>query len=376
MARYLVLGDIHGCKEYIDSLEANRVFDGIDGLLFTGDIGGYGPDPAYCYEYLINLKRRFEGEGKVFKGSKGNHEIGFEERLTNPEVQLTGEGFSETAEIGFVSQAEQLFGSDVCTVVEGQKTINASVIRRILVDGWADRLRSGNNNILNQNYVEELRKKTLESIISKIEPNATGWRRRSLVQSTLRSAVQQSLKFLPEYSDLLEKEKRLNRAVEILSFIVNLPYETKVGRVKIMHTFAKSNDKKAGLIRAKYVVDDTQLGYMNRVTEALKGHPLEPERYVKPSEIFDSSVFDDCDVLILGHVHSSSQYKSRGKRIIMTNSPFPRDGKGIRAPVLYYDGGLTERKDFKYNFSETERKLKETNPRFLKQIELYRSAKR
>ena len=119
-----------------------------------------------------------------------------------------------------------------------------------------------------------------------------------------------------------------------------------------------------------------QLAYANRVMEASKKSKMDRKRYLTDDEVFDSDLFQDCDVLILGHVHSSDNYIRGNKRIIMANSPFPRDGLGIRAPVLIYQGGLIRRKTLEYNFEETARKLKATNPRFLEQIELYRRVPR
>lgn len=324
----LVLGDIHGCKEYLDALLAKGEFDDIGGLFATGDIGGYGPDSLYCYQFLMDLKKRLESEGKIFRVVRGNHEDALELRLTHPEVGISD--ISKTAEIGVLLAIEQMFGKGVCKErANGEKILDSKVVRKVLLEDWNQRLKMGNLDVINPNYLREIRAKFTDPV---------------------KYAVQvELLKNLPE----------------VLSFIVNLPKVEKVGRVKIMHT-ADINGKKDA-----YVMGKEQLAYANKVMGASKKSKMDRKRYLTDDEVFDSDLFQDCDVLILGHVHSSDNYIKGNKRIIMANSPFPRDGLGIRAPVLTYQGGLIRRRNLEYNFEETERKLEASNPRFLEQIKLY-----
>jgi len=330
----VVLGDIHGCREYLDALLANGEFENIGGLLATGDIGGYGPDSLYCYQFLIDLKKKLESEGKIFRVVRGNHEDALELRLTHPEVGVSG--ISKTADIGVLLAIEQMFGKGVCKEkTKGEKVLDSKVVRRILLEDWNQRLKAGNLNIVNPDYLNEIKTKCVDNPA--------------------------------KYAGQLDLLKNLPN---VLSFIVNLPKEERIGRVKIRHT-ADINGKTDA-----YVMGKEQLAYANRVMEASKKSKMDRKRYLTDDEVFDSDLFQDCDVLILGHVHSSDNYIRGNKRIIMANSPFPRDGLGIRAPVLIYQGGLIRRKDLEYNFEETKRKLKDINPRFLEQIELYRRVPR
>ena len=320
MARYLVLGDIHGDKRYLDILEAGRVFERLDGVLATGDIGGYGPDSFDCYRFLMNLKRKFEADGKIFKAVRGNHEDYLELKLQNPEIPLAGEGVSKPAEIGILLTIGQFFGEDVCRKVDGELALYGAKINSILKSDWQARLRSGNKDILNPGY-----------------------------------------------------SKKYTELPEVLSFIVNLPEEERIGRAKLMHSVRVKSGKERKL---KYVMGEEQLKYMDAVSQHSKKRNFDRKRCLTPDQVFESGVFDDCDVLFLGHTHTSDVYRRDGKRIVMVNSPFRRDG-GTGAPVLIYDGGLVCRKDLEYDFKETERKLREVNPKFLEnQVELYRSVKR
>lgn len=317
MARYLVLGDIHGCKEYLDVV--SRFIEGVDGVLATGDIGGYGPDSLYCYEFMRKLKSRLIKEGKVFKAIRGNHEDALELKLQNPEIPL--EGVSKAAEIGIILTISQFFGEEICRRSDKGLTLNGAKIRSVLKEDWRERLKEGNEDILNPGF-----------------------------------------------------SKKYTELAGILDFIVNLPEEERVGKAKLMHTVSvQVGDEK----KPKYVMGEEQLKYMDAVNQSSKKRNFDRKRCLTPDKVFDSGVFSDCDVLFLGHTHTSDVYRRDGKRIVMANSPFPRDGKGIRAPVLIYDGGLICRKDLEYDFSETERKLKMVNPKFLEdQVELYREVKR
>lgn len=317
MAKYLVLGDIHGCMEYLQAV--SRLIDNVDGVLATGDIGGYGPDSLYCYEFMRKLKSRLTKEGRVFKAVRGNHEDALELKLQNPEIPL--EGVSRAAETGIILTISQIFGEDICRKSDKGLTLNGAKIRNILKPDWQERLKAGDKDILNPGYSHK-------------------------------------------YTEL----------PEILYFILNLPEEERIGQVKLMHTVnVQVGDER----RPKYVMGEEQLKYMDAVNQASKKRNFDRKRCLTPDQVFKSGVFSDCDVLFLGHTHTSDVYRRDNKRIVMANSPFPRDGKGTRAPVLIYNGGLICRRDLEYDFRETEKKLRRVNPKFLEdQVELYRGVKR
>ncbi len=368
MAKYLVLGDVHGCREYLDTMLAVGAFENIDGVLATGDIGGYGPDSLYCYQFLMDLKKRFEAEGKVFKAVRGNHEEALEKQIMNPDVDV--DGIRKTAKAGILQALEQMLGKDVCKEEEDEKVLDSRVVRSILFDDWYERLNGGNVDIVNPNYIQDIQERVTQKVTEKVVPQAAGWKRKNVIGSAVRSVIEQTFNFLPEYASMCEQIELLRKLPEVLSFIVNLPREDKVGNVKMMHTVQVDGKKDP------YVMGEEQLAYMNKVRGFLGKQKMDKNNYLTDSEVFASGVFDDCNVLILGHMHSSDIYRNEGKTILMANSPFPRDGLGVRAPILIYDGGLITRKDHKYNFAETERKLRTANPRFLEQIELYRKVTR
>lgn len=378
MARYIILGDIHGCREYIDAVSPfieNLLWrSNFDGVLIPGDIGGYGPDSKYCYLRIIELKKRLETSGKVCKIAKGNHEDDLELRFTSPEIPATKEGGSETEEIGLLLTIADLCGKEVCHQSEsGEWIFNPKALRGMLVEDWNSRLKKGDKDIIVPTYLQDLRKRTGERIKSRIVPVSGGFWRKDIAASTLDSVVDQSFNYLNEYKFVIEQEERMKVLPEILYFIANLQEEERAGDIKIKHTVRRKEDGKS-----LYVVGESQLGYLNKVMQKSKGHPLESSRYVVSDQVLNSDVFNDCNVLILGHLHDSNTYKKGNKKIIMANSPFPRDGKGIRGTITTYDSvkGTIKNEDIYYDFEATKKKLEKLNPRFLRQVELYRSVPR
>lgn len=378
MAKYIILGDIHGCKEYVDAVSPFMDHllwrSDFDGVLIPGDVGGYGPDSVPCYIFVMDLKKRLEAKGKVCKVTKGNHEADLEFRFTSPEIPATKEGGSETEEIGLLLTIADLCGKEVCYLSEsGEWNFNPKALRSMLVDDWHARLKTGNRDIIAPNYLQDLRKRVGERIKGKIIPVSGGFWRKDIVGSTLDSVVDKSFNYLDEYKFVMEQEERIKILPEVLYFIVNLQEEEKVEDIKVEHTIRRKEDGKP-----VYVVGESQLGYLNKVMQVSKGHPLESSRYLMKDQVFNSDAFNDCNVLVLGHMHDSNVYKKGNKKIIMANSSFPRDGKGIRGPLTTYDSvkGTVRNEDIYYDFETTEKKLERLNPRFLRQVKLYGSVPR
>ena len=72
--RYLVLTDIHGNLEALDSCLADARHRGFDQTLVLGDIVGYGPDPNGVVERILSLKPR-----AVVRGNHDKVACGIEE---------------------------------------------------------------------------------------------------------------------------------------------------------------------------------------------------------------------------------------------------------------------------------------------------------
>ena len=71
MARRLVIGDVHGCRETLKGLlEKKMKISREDRLFFLGDYIDRGPDSKGVLDYLIDLKEN--GYSTVF--IRGNHE--------------------------------------------------------------------------------------------------------------------------------------------------------------------------------------------------------------------------------------------------------------------------------------------------------------
>ena len=55
MARYGVLGDIHGNREALEAVLARLDAEGISRLLCVGDIVGYNADPDECVAVAVDV---------------------------------------------------------------------------------------------------------------------------------------------------------------------------------------------------------------------------------------------------------------------------------------------------------------------------------
>ena len=374
---YLGIGDIHGCKEFVDVIPG--FLDSVDGLLCTGDVGGYGPDSLHCYEKMMEFQKRLESQGKLCKIVQGNHEEGLVTALKYAGIPMKGIA-SSTAQAGFNLEAGQLFGHEV---LKEDGSLDAKKIKEILVKNWDEELANGNRRVIRASYLADLERKLAEGVIEAITPNVEGFRKENIVQSSIEQSFK-SRKARQNYIALHEREQQLQRAVNILQFIVNLKreevFESDGEVVGVSHTFYRDD-------QPLYVVGPEQLAYMDKFYERINGsgHKMNRKAVISEKEVFKSRIFDNVDTWFFGHVHSSDEYlgtnEADGKRIVMLPSPFPRDGKGTRAPLTFYHTGRgrknnVERVNLKYNHRETERKLKRDNPKFLKQIQDWRSVSR
>ncbi|MDP4012346.1 MAG: metallophosphoesterase family protein [Candidatus Nanoarchaeia archaeon] len=371
----LILGDTHACIEGYDSTEPFLYL--VEGLLFTGDVGGYGPDERDSYLRIMEWQKEFTTSDKETGGVKGNHEKLIENMLESgsglergdysikEQSGVTGAGSGRGVELA----AEQLCGKDIWDFnSDGKQVLNP---RKILVPEWKDQIKKGNKDkIIVPNYLNNLKERIENVLTGKIKKVASGWGERRL-----RSVIRATLGNLDPYQLLIDQKKCVETLPSILEFIVNLP-ETKTLRYKqklpngtfkdatalLMHTFEK-----------KYVLGSAQLNYMNLVRKTAEQESIDKSAYFTPEEVFASNL--EFDTLFLGHVHSSYTYynQDRSRKIVMVNSFFPRDGMGIRNPLLFFDDATGEitRNNVPYNFRRTMKKLKEVNPDYMRQLEYY-----
>jgi len=292
---------------------------------------------------------------------------------------------SNTAQAAFAAQANDLLGPDVFD--EGGNLTKENV-QKILLPDWDDRLKRGNRDVLNPDYLPDLERRLTGQVTEEVRKNVKLFLRKK--KKIVGSAVEQSFQQKSKYVLLHEREQQLKQAVEILEFLVNLPeeeiFEVDGEVIGVAHTVYTNEVDPERSRETLYVADPITLAYFDKVEESKsgEGYRFNREKAIMPQEIFKLDRFKEVDTWFFGHVHTDEEYKgagnARGKKIITLPSPFERDGKGVRAPIRIYHAGRGRRKmekvDLEYDNRETERKVRVVNPRFLDQIKLWRGVNR
>ncbi|MFA5146348.1 MAG: metallophosphoesterase family protein [Candidatus Omnitrophota bacterium] len=116
--RYAILSDIHGNIEAFRAVCDALSTEGIDRYLSTGDVVGYGADPASCIALLRSLKPEATVAGNHDWGVAGLADISYFNHMARSAVIWT-KGVLGKDDIGYLGSFPLVYERDGVTVVHG-----------------------------------------------------------------------------------------------------------------------------------------------------------------------------------------------------------------------------------------------------------------
>jgi predicted phosphodiesterase len=117
-----ILADIHANREALDACLARFEREDIDRLVILGDVVGYGADPAYCVDRVME----FAAAGAIVV--RGNHDQA---------VLDTREGMNDVARTAMVWTRTQLDGAQTAYLTGLPLTVSLVDVLITHANGWA-----------------------------------------------------------------------------------------------------------------------------------------------------------------------------------------------------------------------------------------------